>query len=187
MTAGTTRLETAFAAAVYAARPVTEATAQYVALFWTAYLGAPAVAVWRILAAVAEQGGPADYLPGAWPSIAALAALCGPGVTRHTLLGRAAGPGRRFQEGILPRLERERIARARPTGDGPAALRYVFEVRPALPLLAPVQAETLLPSVRDLHDRWLIDHDVSPRRWRRDRRPTFLPPWEAHPSRLPAL
>lgn len=176
MTGRATQLETEFVAAMYAVRPVTEATLDYIDLFWTAYLGAPAVAVWRILVAVAADP---EQPP---PTIAMLAALCGPGVTRHTLLGRAGGPGRKGQEGILARLEREGLARAIPLGDDPATLRYAFEVRATLPLLAPAQAETLPAVVQDAHERWLIDHDVSPRKWRRDRRPGFLPPWEGRPN-----
>ena len=161
-------LEAEFATAMIGNFP--PASEAYATLFWRAYLG-NAFDLWQVLRSC-RLG---KRQP--WPTIKTLAQLLGPGTSRHTILGRAAYSDRPALVGALDQLADERLVRYWTTGRGPN-MRYRFEVRDPLPLLAPAQLEQVADdAILDLHEMFLEEAGVSPGRWRRVRVASLVPPW----------
>lgn len=155
------------------------ASREYTHLFWRAYLGAVPFALWDTLCLLQLNMKPGD----AWPTIRTLAALLGPGVTRHTILGRAPSRSHPGQPGALDRLGGEGLVKYAAEGDHPAIYRYTFKVHTILPLLTPAQVRDMATRGDDydghleaLHADALARMGVTVYRWSQTRRRSFVEP-----------
>lgn len=153
------------------------ASREYVQLFWRAYLGAIPFALWETLS-VFQLNKPADQ---PWPTIKFLVSLLGPGVSRHTILGRPKSKSHPGQQGSLDLLSSERLIYYWTEGDFPATRRYLFRVHTALPLLTPSQVTEMVTRGDDydvdlqaLHSDYLSRAGVESYFWRQVRRRSFV-------------
>jgi hypothetical protein len=120
----------------------------YVRLFWSAYLGSTAFALWDVLQTM--QGVKAEEIRPLTVDLLAQVLGC----QRAAILGRKARNGRKAQEGALAVLLRERIAWHATKGKGQQT-QHQFRVLPDLPILTPKQARTLPHRLSDYHEGFL--------------------------------
>lgn len=129
------------------------ASTEYVSLFWRAYLGAAAFALYDVLVCTQRliQAGQVKR----WPTINVLADACGLS-SRHAILGRAKTARDAAQPGALVVLVDEMLVAYLVHGEDKGT-RYEFEVRDHLPMLTPLQAKKLPANLQKLHRKNFVD------------------------------
>lgn len=129
---------------------LTPAPAEYVQLFWRAYLGAAAFDLWSVLCSLLWYP---DEHDGRWPTISQIAAVLGGVADRYRILGREASGDHIEHDGVLHRLVSEGLVTYQTIGQGNGT-RYRFQVHTQLPSLTPEQVAQLPESVQRLHREW---------------------------------